>query len=204
MSVNYKQSCSVSDCVDKATSLTSSSGYGEVFHLVALVWTKGGNQWLSSCAAAPKPLPVKPACNNQRVNPPYPWLKAADRWHTEIPVLYTDINTSLHTHPHIHKKPSSPQGWRVRQAIKGMEQMPTCSPWTWPCLGYARVPRVAPGCLNTLFPSVAWKVKGRDVQVHGYYPPPPLSLSVSPPSLSLPSLLHPPTNPLWEENCTLL
>lgn len=69
--------------------------------------------------------------------------------------------------------------------------MPTCSPWTWPCLCYARVPGVAPGCLNTLFPSVAWKVKGRDVQVHGHYPHrtlhmhPSLTLLLSTLSLSL-------------------
>lgn len=34
----------------------------------------------------------------------------------------------------------------------------------------ARVPRVTLGCLNTLFPSVAWKVKGREVQVYRHFP----------------------------------
>lgn len=65
--------------------------------------------------------------------------------------------------------------------------MPTCSPWTWPCLSYARVPRVAPGCLNTLFPSVAWKVKGRDVQVWALHPPPLCQLSFAKPAIDVPS-----------------
>lgn len=48
---------------------------------------------------------MKPACN-QRANSFYPLLKPAQRWHTETPILYTDINTSLHTHIYTHTQKS--------------------------------------------------------------------------------------------------
>lgn len=100
MSVNYKQSCWKPDFVHPTWQShvfhLPAVGVKDVLDLVALVWTIGGNQWLSFCAAALKAVAVTPAWN-WRVNPPYPWLKAAERWHTETPILYTDINTSLHT-----------------------------------------------------------------------------------------------------------
>lgn len=132
---------------DRSTALPFIFLWIDVLDSVASAWIKGCSHWLRSCPAAPNPLPMKPA-RNRRVNPP---LVTHRDIHTAHRYKYTP---SMHTHT--HKKPSSPRGWRVRQAIKGTEQMPTCSPWTWPCLSYARVPGVAPGCLNTLFPSVAW------------------------------------------------
>lgn len=79
--------------------------------------------------------------------------------------------------------------------------MPTCSPWSWPCPGC--VSTVAPGWLNTLFPSVAWKVKGSwrlramDITLSSPVTRGRPLLSSLP--LSLSSGLHQPTNQRWNK-----
>lgn len=132
---------------------------------------------------------VKLTCNrSESESPPYPPTEGRGE------VTHRDIHTVhrykyIPPNKHVYTKSQAHRRDGGCSVIKGREQMPTCSLWTWPCRGSATVPRVAPGCLNTLFPSVAWKVKGRDVQVHGYYPPPlTLSLFLCQPSLSQPAI----------------
>ncbi len=151
------------------------------------------------------PLLCCETCLQQESKSSLPLTEAAERWHTETSILYIDINTSLQTRTYTQKAKLT-AGMAGAAWLRAWNRCPPAPSEPGHASAMPWCPGLPLGALIHCFHLLPGKWRAEMSKCTGITPrpSPTPSLSVNPSSLTLPSLLHPPTNRLWEEKLYII